>query len=228
MINIKSNTDLEKMKEAGRITGAALKLAGESVKAGMTTFALDRIIHDYIVKCGAKPSFLNYGGFPASACISINDEVGAYYKGFHGDSCATFPVGEVSDEAKDLLKVTEDSLYYAIEKAQVGNRLGDVCHAVQEYCEGRGYYIVKNYCGHGVGRELHESPEVPNYGKPGHGPKLVAGMVIAIEPMINVKGEGVRVLQNGWTVVTQSGSLSAHFEHTIAITPDGPVILTAR
>jgi methionyl aminopeptidase len=249
MINIKSNTDLEKMKEAGRITGAALKLAGESVKAGMTTFALDRIIHDYIVKCGAKPSFLNYGGFPASACISINDEVihgipsknkvihegdivsvdvGAYYKGFHGDSCATFPIGEVSDEAKDLLKVTEESLYYAIEKAQVGNRLGDVCHAVQEYCEGRGYYIVKNYCGHGVGRELHESPEVPNYGKPGHGPKLVAGMVIAIEPMINVKGEGVRVLQNGWTVVTQSGSLSAHFEHTIAITPDGPVILTAR
>lgn len=249
MINIKSNTDLEKMKEAGKITGAALKLAGESVKAGMTTFALDRIIHDYIVKCGAKPSFLHYGGFPASACISINDEVihgipsknkvihegdivsvdvGAYYKGFHGDSCATFPIGEVSEEAKKLLEVTENSLYYAIEKAQVGNRLGDVCHAVQEYCEERGYYIVKNYCGHGVGRELHESPEVPNYGKSGHGPKLVAGMVIAVEPMINVKGEGVRVLPNGWTVVTQSGSLSAHFEHTIAITPDGPVILTAR
>lgn len=247
MVSIKSSTDLAKMREAGLIAGRALKLAGESIKPGMTTKALDKIIHDYIVGCGAKPSFLNYGGFPASVCISINNEVihgipvhkrriaegdivsvdvGAYYNGFHGDTCATFPVGKVSDEAKALLEVTEQSLYEGIAAAQVGARLGDVCHAVEEYCASRGYGIVRNYCGHGIGRELHESPEVPNYGKPGHGPRLVSGMTFCIEPMINAKGDDVKVLKDGWTVVTANGSLSAHFEHAIAITTDGPVILT--
>ncbi|MGN1480770.1 type I methionyl aminopeptidase [Porcipelethomonas sp.] len=247
MLNIKSSTDLAKMREAGKIAGGALKLAGESIKPGMTTKALDKIIHDYIVGCGATPSFLNYGGFPASACISINNEVihgipshkrriaegdivsvdvGAYYNGFHGDTCATFPVGKISDEAKALLDVTQESLYEGIKAAQVGARLGDVCHAVEEYCASRGYGIVRNYCGHGIGRKLHESPEVPNYGKPGHGPKLVSGMTFCIEPMINAKGDDIKVLKDGWTVITASGSLSAHFEHSIAITSDGPVILT--
>lgn len=247
MISVKSSTDLAKMREAGAIAGRALKLAGESIKPSMTTKALDKIIHDYIIGCGAKPSFLNYGGFPASACISINNEVihgipshkrriaegdivsvdvGAFYNGFHGDTCATFPCGKISDEAKRLLEVTEKSLYEGIAAAQVGARLGDVSHAIEEYCASRGYGIVRNYCGHGVGRDLHESPEVPNFGKPGHGPRLAAGMTIAIEPMINAKGDGVKVLRDGWTVITSSGSLSAHFEHTVAITTDGPVLLT--
>lgn len=247
MVSVKSSTDLAKMREAGRISGRALKLAGESIKAGMTTKALDKIIHDYIVGCGAKPSFLGYGGFPGSACISINDEVihgipshkrriaegdivsvdvGACINGFHGDTCATFAVGKVSDEAKKLLEVTEASLYEGIKAAQAGARIGDVSHAVEEYCVSRGYGVVRQYCGHGIGRELHESPEVPNYGKAGHGVRLVSGMTFCVEPMINVKGEGIRVLNDGWTVVTKDGSLSAHFEHAIAITPNGPVILT--
>ena len=242
MVSIKSSTDLAKMREA-----RALKLAGESIKAGMTTKALDKIIHDFIVGCGAIPSFLNYGGFPGSACISINNEVihgipshkkriaegdivsvdvGAFYNGFHGDTCATFAVGKISEEAKELLKVTEESLYEGIRAAQVGARLGDVGHAVEEYCSSRGYGIVRNYCGHGIGRDLHESPEVPNYGKEGHGQRLVAGMTFCIEPMINQKGDGIKVLRDGWTVITESGSLSAHFEHAIAVTPSGPVILT--
>ena len=247
MISVKSKTDLAKMREAGRIAGGALKLAGESIRAGMSTLELDKIVHDYIVGCGAKPSFKGYGGFPGSACISINEEVihgipkakkiiregdivsvdvGACINGFHGDTCATFASGKISDEAKALLEVTEASLYEAIKVAQVGARLGDVSHAVEEYCASRGYGIVRNYCGHGIGRELHESPEVPNYGRAGHGPRLTAGMTFCIEPMINVKGDDVRVLKDGWTTVTASGSLSAHFEHAIAITPDGPVILT--
>lgn len=247
MISIKSRTDLEKMRVAGKIAGNALKLAGESMKSGMTTFALDKIIHDYIVGQGAKPSFLGYGGFPASACISINNEVihgipsikrkimdgdivsvdvGAYINGFHGDTCATFAVGEISDEARELMEVTEASLYVGIEQAKVDARVGDIAHAIEEYCVSRGYAIVKKYCGHGVGRKLHESPEVPNYGKAGHGQRLVSGMTIAIEPMVNITGEDVNVLRDGWTVLTKSGSLSAHFEHTVAITPDGAVILT--
>ena len=247
MISVKSTADLAKMRVAGKIAGGALQLAGKSIKPGMTTLQLDKIIHDYIVGHGAKPSFLNYGGFPASSCISINDEiihgipdnkkiirdgdivsvdVGACINGFHGDTCATFPVGKISDEAKKLLEVTEASLYEAINIAKAGIRLGDLCHTVQEYCESRGYAIVKRYCGHGVGRQLHEDPDVPNYGTPGHGSRLVAGMTIAVEPMVNAEGEGVKVLDNGWTVLTTSGSLSAHFEHTIAITSDGAVILT--
>lgn len=246
-ISIKSKTDLAKMREAGRISAAALKLAGESIKPGMTTKQLDKIIHDFIVGCGAVPNFLGYGGFPGSACISINDEVihgipdkhrviregdivsvdvGAEYNGFNGDNCATFGVGRISQEAQELLEVTEASLYEGISKARVGNRLGDIGHAVEDYCASRGYGIVREYCGHGIGRNLHESPDVPNYGKEGHGPRLIAGMTICIEPMINVKGDAVRVLKNGWTVVTKNGSLSAHFEHAVAITAEGPLILT--
>lgn len=246
MINIKSKTELEKMRIAGRITGGAIEAAGRSIRPGMTTKELDKIIHDYIVSHGAKPSFLGYGGFPGSACISINDEVihgipghrkicegdivsvdvGAYINGYHGDSCKTFAVGQISDDAARLMKITEESLYKGIEQAVVGNRLGDISHAVEEHVVSNGMAVVKKYVGHGVGRELHESPEVPNFGKAGHGPRLVAGMVIAIEPMVNLVGEDVKVLSDGWTVLTKSGSLSAHFEHTVAITPDGPVILT--
>lgn len=246
MINIKSKSELEKMRIAGKITGGALELAGRSIRVGMTTKELDRIIHNYIVSHGAKPSFLGYGGFPGSACISINNEVihgipgkrkicegdivsvdvGAYINGYHGDSCKTFAVGQISDDAAKLLRVTEESLYKGIEKAVVGGRLGDISHAIEQHVVTNGMAVVKKYVGHGVGRELHESPEVPNFGREGHGPRLVAGMVIAIEPMVNAVGEGVKVLPDGWTVLTQSGSLSAHFEHTVAITPDGPVLLT--
>lgn len=235
------------MREAGRVAAQALELAGKSIRPGMSTFQLDKILHDFIVKCGAVPTFLGYGGFPASACISINNEVihgipnrkrimqegdivsvdvGATFQGFVGDNAATFPVGNISQEAQDLLTVTEASLYAAIEKAQIGMRLGDVCHAVEEYCSSRGYGIVRQYCGHGIGHEMHEDPEVPNYGKPGHGIRLMPGMTFCIEPMINQKGDAVRVLKDGWTVVTANGSLSAHFEHEIAVTKDGPVILT--
>lgn len=247
MISVKSKSELEKMRKAGMIAGNALHFGGRSIKVGMTTFELDKIIHDYIVKNGAKPSFLGYGGFPASACISINNQVihgipskkvriqegdivsidvGAYIDGFHGDTAYTFAVGKISQEAQQLLKVTEESLYKGIEQAIVGNRIGDIGHAVQEHCEAYGYGVVRKFIGHGLGRQLHESPEVPNFGREGHGPRLVAGMTIAIEPMINAVGEDVKVLPDGWTVLTKSGSLSAHFEHSIAVTPDGPVILT--
>jgi methionyl aminopeptidase len=247
MINVKSRTELEKMRKAGIITGNALHYGGQSIKVGMSTHELDKIIHDYIVKNGAKPSFLGYGGFPGSACISINNEVihgipskkriirdgdivsidvGAYIDGFHGDSAYTFPVGNVPEETLQLLKVTQESLYKGIEQAVVGNRIGDISNAVEEHCVSYGYGVVKSYVGHGVGRNLHESPEVPNFGKAGHGPRLVSGMTIAIEPMINAVGEDIKVLSDGWTVLTKSGSPSAHFEHTVAVTPDGPVILT--
>lgn len=246
-ITIKSKTDLAKMREAGRIAARALELAGKSIRPGMTTFQLDKIIHDFIVSCDAVPTFLGYGGFPASACISINEEVihgipnkkkiihegdivsvdvGATYDGFVGDNAKTFPVGKISKEAQDLLDVTEASLYKAIEAAQVGARLGDVCHTVEAYCTERGYGIVRQYCGHGIGHEMHEDPEVPNYGRPGHGIRLMPGMTFCIEPMINQNGDGVKVLKDGWTVITANGSLSAHFEHQIAITKDGPVIMT--
>lgn len=247
MINVKSKTELEKMRKAGIIAGNALHFGGQSIKVGMSTYELDKIIHDYIVKNGATPSFLGYGGFPASACISINNkvihgipskkefikdgdivsiDVGACYQGYHGDNAYTFAVGNVSEEAAQLLKVTEESLYKGIAMAVAGNRVGDISHAVEEHCTSYGYGVVKQYIGHGVGAKLHESPEVPNYGKAGRGPRLVAGMTIAIEPMINAVGEEVKVLPDGWTVLTKSGSLSAHFEHSVAITSEGPVILT--
>lgn len=247
MICVKSKSELEKMRLAGIISADALHYGGQSIKVGMSTYELDRIIHDYIVKHGAKPNFLGYGGFPGSACISINDRVihgipskkefirdgdivsidtGACYQGFNGDNAYTFAVGNVSEEARQLLRVTNESLYKGIEQAVVGNRIGDISNAVEKHCTSYGYGVVREYVGHGVGRKLHESPEVPNFGKAGRGPRLVAGMTIAIEPMINAVGEDVKLMPNGWTVLTKSGSLSAHFEHTVAITSEGPVILT--
>ena len=234
MISVKSRSELEKMRKAGIIAGNALHFGGQSIKVGMTTYELDKIIHDYIVKHGATPSFLGYKvihGIPSKHehikdgdIVSI--DVGAYIDGFHGDTAYTFAVGNVSEEAAQLLKVTKEGLFKGIEQAVPGNRVGDISHAVEEYCSSYGYGIVKNYVGHGVGAKLHESPEVPNFGKAGRGPRLVAGMTIAIEPMINAVGEDVKVLPDGWTVLTKSGSLSAHFEHSVAITSEGPVILT--
>ncbi|MCL2053478.1 MAG: type I methionyl aminopeptidase [Oscillospiraceae bacterium] len=247
MIKIKSKSELEKMQRASIIAANALHLGGRSLKPGMTTFELSRIIHDYIVRRGAKPSFLGYEGFRGSACISVNDvvihgipstktklkegdivsiDVGAYIDGFHGDTAYTFPVGKISEEAARLIKAAEDCLYAAISKTLAGNRVGDISYAIENHCAKNGYYVVKEYIGHGVGRELHEDPEVPNYGKPGMGPRLANGMTLAIEPMVNIKGSEVVTLKDGFTVVTKSGSLSAHFEHTVVISPNGPVILT--
>lgn len=234
------------MKQAGRITGEALALAGESIKPGMTTKQLDTIIRHHIEKCGAKPSFLGYGGFPGSACISINDEVihgipssrviedgdivkvdvGAFYKGFHGDSANTFAVGNVSDEAKKLIAVTSESFWKGIAEAKPGNRVGDIGYAIQTYVEENGFSVVRKYIGHGVGADLHESPDVPNFGTKGRGPRLCAGMTIAVEPMVNIGTHDVREKSDKWTVVTADGSLSAHYEHSIAITDDGVIVLT--
>lgn len=246
MVILKTKDELRLMQKAGAITAAALHAGGAAVKPGVSTRQVDRIIHDYIVGCGAKPSFLGYGGFPASACISVNDEVihgipgervlcegdivsidvGAKIDGFHGDSAYTFACGKISPEAQALLDGTQKALENGIAQARVGNRIGDIAAAVQNTVEPLGYSVVREYVGHGVGRDLHEAPEVPNYGTAGHGVRLAAGMVIAIEPMINAGAWGVKVLSNDWTVVTRDHSLSAHFEHTVAITQDGPVILT--
>ncbi len=247
MIILKTGRELEIMKEACRISAGALKLVGEAIEPGITTGELDRLAEEYILKQGGKPNFKGYGGFPATACISINDEVihgipskerkikagdivsvdlGASYDGYNGDNAATFAVGEISPEAKRLIKTTEESLYEGIKMARHGGRIGDIGHAVQKYVEERGYSVVRQFVGHGVGTSLHEAPEVPNFGNPGHGVRLVNGMTIAIEPMVNMGTYNVRTLSNNWTVVTADGKLSAHFEHTVAITSDGPVILT--
>lgn len=221
--------------------------AKKAIHPGMSTLELDKIIKNYIVSHGARPSFLGYGGFPASACISINDtvihgipsskeiikegdivsvDVGAYIDGYHGDSAKTFAVGEISETAKSLMASTEESLMLAIEMAKPGVRIGDISSAIQKYNEQRGFSVVREFVGHGVGAKLHEEPEVPNFGKAGHGPRLMPGMVIAIEPMINEGGASVKILPDGWTVKTVDKSLSAHFEHTIAITSQGATILT--
>lgn len=235
------------MKQAGRITGEALALAGESVREGITTKHLDDIIRHHIEKCGARPSFLGYGGFPASACISVNDQVihgipssdiilhegdivkidvGAYYRGFHGDSANTFAVGKISPEAQRLIDVTRESFFLGVEQVKEGNRIGDIGHAIEAYVTGNGYSVVKKYVGHGVGHELHESPEVPNYGKAGRGPRLAVGMALAIEPMVNVGTSDVIELSDGWTVLTADRKLSAHYEHSVALTENGVEILT--
>ena len=247
MIVLKTNRELALMREACVISAGALKLAGEAVEPGVTTAEIDKIAYDYIKKCGAEPNFLNYGGFPATACISINDEVihgipskdrvikpgdivsidlGAKINGFNGDNAATFAAGDISPEAKRLCDTTRESLYVGIEKAVAGGRIGDIGSAIASYCEKRGYSVVREYIGHGVGKDLHEDPGVPNFGTPGRGVRLIPGMTIAIEPMINMGKAGVKRLSDGWTVKTKDGSLSAHFEHTVAITPDGPKIMT--
>ena len=235
------------MKDACRISAEALRVAGEAVKPGISTLEMDTIVRQYIEKQGASPSFLGYGGFPASTCISVNNvvihgipdqnkilrdgdivsvDVGAYYKGYHGDNAFTFPCGTVSEAAQRLLDATRESLYEGIKQAIVFNRIGDIGSAVQEYVEARSYSVVRNYVGHGVGAKLHEDPSVPNYGTRGRGVKLLPGMTIAIEPMVNEGTHHTRVLGDKWTVVTVDGKLSAHFEHTVAITHDGPKILT--
>ena len=247
MVVLKTARELQLMQHACKISAQALELAGKAVKPGVSTYDIDVLIHDFIVGDGAKPSFLGYGGFPASSCISINDEiihgipnrkriiqngdivsidVGAFIDGYHGDNAYTFAAGDISDEAKKLLEATEQSLYEAIKVAVAGNRIGDIGSAVSNYVEDRGFSVVREYVGHGVGRDLHEDPEVPNFGKAGHGVRLVPGMTIAIEPMINAGASQVKRLDDKWTVVTADHSLSAHFEHTVLITADGPVIMT--
>lgn len=235
------------MKAAGRITGEALLLAGEAIKEGVTTKHLDDIIRTYIEKCGAKPTFLGYGGFPGSACISVNDQVihgipsanvilkegdivkidvGATYHGFVGDSANTFGVGKITKEAQELIDCTRESFYRGASQFKEGNRIGDIGAAIQSYCEERGYGVIRKYVGHGVGRELHEDPNVPNYGTPGRGPRLVTGMTLAIEPMIAMGGWPVYCEDDDWTIVTQDHSICAHYEHTLLITKGEPEILS--
>ncbi len=247
MIHLKNATQIAAMKDAGRITGEALLLARDMVREGVSTLEIDTAIRRYIEKCGATPTFLGYGGFPASACISINDEVihgipskdrilksgdivkidtGATYHGYVGDSARTIPVGEVSEEARRLIRVTRDSFWAAIDALRIGNRIGDVGAAVDALVTANGFSTVKRYVGHGVGTDMHESPDVPNFGTPGRGIRLCAGMTLAIEPMVNVGTCEVKELPDGWTVKTLDGSLSAHYENTVALTEQGVLILT--
>jgi methionyl aminopeptidase len=247
MIVLKTGRELDLMRQAGRISAKALKLAGEAVEPGVSTEEIDRIVRRYIESEGATPSFLGYGGYPASACISVNNvvihgiphkdqilkqgdivsiDIGAQFQGFHGDNAWTFPCGKVSAEATALMDTTRESLFKGIEQAKAGARIGDIASAVQRYVEARGYSVVRDFVGHGVGAKLHEDPSVPNFGTPGRGVRLLPGMTIAIEPMVNAGGCGVKILLDEWTTVTIDGKLSAHFEHSVAITPDGPVILT--
>lgn len=247
MITLKSGEEIIRMRDAGRIAAIAREIGGEYVKEGVTTAQIDREIKKAILSHGAKPSFLGYGGFPASACISVNEEiihgipssnkvlkngdivsidVGAYYKGYHGDCAATFIVGNGTEEAKKLVDVTKQSFFEGIKAIGEGARIGDIGCAIQSYVEKFGFSVVREYIGHGIGKNLHEDPEVPNYGKAGYGPRLREGMTIAIEPMVNAGDWQVRVLEDKWTVVTKDGSLSAHYENTVAITANGVLILT--
>jgi len=246
MIAIKNEHELMCMRKACKITAAARALAGELVRPGVSTKAIDKAVHDFIVQQGAKPSFLGYHGFPGSTCISVNStvihgipgnyvlqegdivsvDVGAFYKGFHGDCAATFPCGEISAQAQRLIQVTQQSFYEGIRFARKGHRVSDISHAVQTYVESNGFSVVRAFVGHGVGAQLHEEPEVPNFGNPGRGPRLLPGMTLAIEPMVNAGVFDVRVLKDGWTTVTADGKLSAHYENTVLITDGEPEILT--
>ena len=247
MFVIKNAEQIALMKIAGRITAEALMVAKEMVRPGISTKEIDTKIRSYIEKCGAKPSFLGYGGFPGSACISINEQVihgipservilkegdivkidvGARYRGYNGDSARTFPVGKVSDEALRLISVTEKSFYEAMKYAKAGNRIGDIGFAVENFVISNGFSVVKDYVGHGVGKDLHEDPEVPNFGRAGRGARLYPGMTLAIEPMVNAGDYAVHSLKDGWTVVTSDGKLSAHYENSILITESDPIILT--
>jgi methionyl aminopeptidase len=246
MIVCKSKRELDLMREAGRIVALTHHELLQHIRPGITTKELDRIAETFIRSQGAEPSFLGYHGYPASICTSVNEvlvhgipddrvlqegdiisiDIGAYKNGYHGDSAWTYGVGRISELAERLLKVTEESLYKGIEAARVGNRLSDIGHAIQTYVEGAGFSIVRDYVGHGIGQQMHEDPQVPNYGPVGRGPRLKPGMTLAIEPMVNVGTYHCRTLADNWTVVTADGSLCAHFEHTVAITEDGPEILT--
>jgi len=246
MIILKSDRELAYLRDAGKIVAKTLDEIRKAVCPGITTMELDRVAEKFIKSCGAIPAFKGYHGFSGNICASVNEQVvhgipgsrklkngdtisidvGAVINGYYGDAAITVPVGEIDPEVQRLLDVTEQSLYKGIEKAIAGNRLGDVSHAIQEYSEAYGYGVVRDFVGHGIGRSMHEDPQIPNYGLPGRGPRLKPGMTLAIEPMINMGTYEVRTLNDGWTVVTADGSRSAHFEHTIAITLDGPEILT--
>ena len=247
MIVLKTSNELSFMKDACVLSAQALQIAGEAVRPGVSTWEIDKIAHDFIVNHGGTPSFLGYSGYPATACISVNHQVihgipskqvilkegdivsidlGANLHGYHGDNAATFAVGAVSPEAQRLMDITREALYKGIDAAVSGGRIGDISAAVQQHAEGAGFSVVRQFVGHGVGKKLHEEPEVPNFGTAGRGVRLIPGMTLAIEPMINMGTPGVRTLKDGWTVETADGALSAHFEHTIAITSNGPVILT--
>ena len=247
MIRLKNSVQIAAMKDAGRITGEALLLARDMVRPGVSTYEIDQAIRRYIEKCGATPAFLGYGGFPASACISVNDEVihgipskkrilqegdivkidtGATYHGYVGDSARTIPVGTVSEEARRLIEVTRNSFWAGVEALQAGNRMGDVGSAIDAVVRANGFSTVRRYVGHGIGTDMHESPDVPNFGTPGRGIRLCAGMTLAIEPMVNVGTFEVKEMPDGWTVKTLDGSLSAHYENTVALTSDGVLILT--
>ena len=247
MVVLKTARELQIMKEACRISAGALQTAGKAVEPGVTTAELDKLAEDYIRSQGGEPNFKNYEGYPATACISINNEVihgiptkkrvlkagdivsidlGAKFQGYHGDNAATFACGDISRDAKRLIDTTRESLYEGIAAAVSGGRIGDIGHAIQSYAEARGYSVVRQFVGHGIGTHLHEAPEVPNFGTAGRGIRLMPGMTLAIEPMINAGGPNVKILPDGWTVLTTDGSLSAHFEHTVVITPDGPKIMT--
>ena len=247
MITLKSPHEIDLMRRAGKITAAARALAGEMVRPGVTTQEIDSAVERFIRKQGAVPSFLHYNGFPASVCVSVNDEiihgipgkralregdivsvdVGAYIGGFHGDCAATFPCGKISAEAQDLIDVTRQSFFEGIRFAREGQRLQDISSAVQAYVEAHGYSVVREYVGHGVGAKMHEAPEIPNFGRPGHGPRLLRGMTLAIEPMVNAGTAAIQTLSDGWTVKTADGKWSAHYENTILITDGEPEILTA-
>ncbi len=248
MIVLKTRRELDKMRVAGRMVAEILAILREKVRPGVTTLELDRLAEKECRKRKAVPAFKGYGGFPFSICASPNEKVvhgfpndeplaegdilsidfGVLYDGFYGDSAMTLAVGEISEERQRLLEVTERSLYSAIEQMRPGGRLGDVSHAVQACVEPEGFSVVREFVGHGIGRKLHEAPQVPNFGPAGQGPKLKAGMVLAIEPMINAGRAGVRILEDGWTAVTVDGRDSAHFEHTVALTDNGPEILTRQ
>ena len=247
MIVLKTSQELSLMKAACQLSAQALQIAGEAVRPGVSTWEIDKIAHDYIVKHGGRPNFLGYAGYPATACISVNHQVihgipskkvilkegdivsidlGAELNGYQGDNAATFAVGGISPEAQRLMEITEQALYKGIEAAISGGRIGDISAAVQQHAEGAGFSVVRQFVGHGIGQKLHEEPEVPNFGRAGRGVRLIPGMTLAIEPMINMGTPDVRTLKDGWTVETADKQLSAHFEHTIAITSNGPVILT--
>ena len=246
MITLKSAHEIEAMRLAGKITAAARALARDMVKPGVTTQQIDKAVYHFIKSQGATPSFLNYNGYPASVCVSVNDEiihgipgkrvlqegdivsvdVGAYIGGYHGDCAGTYPCGQVSDEAMRLIRVTQGSFFEGLKYAREGCRLSDISHAVQTYVEANGFSVVREYVGHGIGRNMHEAPEVPNYGKPGHGPRLLRGMTIAVEPMVNAGTAAIKQMPDGWTVKTADGKYAAHYENTILITAGDPELLT--
>ncbi len=248
MIFYKSSREIEKMKKAGRIVAEALDLLSENIRPGITTRKLDSITAEFFKKSNAKSAFLGYQGYPANICVSIDDEVvhgipndrkivegqivsvdlGAIVDGYFGDSAKTFAVGKISDDAEKLMNATEESLYEGIKMCVVGKKLGDLSATIQRYVESRGYSVVRDLVGHGIGRKMHEEPQVPNFGEPNTGIDFKEGLVMAIEPMINIGGYKVQIMSDGWTIVTADGSLSAHFEHTVAITANGPEILTKR